>query len=157
MGYLHWWRNQGNRHPRKATIAPEGGNVLHEDTKVPGPQGWQRCGDTELGEFHAGARRYTFKLARGSSDKRWYVCASRPHPWILSGGEKTYDLRIGDVVQANSKDQGHSLMGWTHGFLKRKDFTSGVFKVHANGTRFIPRLRELATSHHKTDEDLHVF
>jgi hypothetical protein len=132
--------------------------MLYGDTRYIGATGWQKLNSITLGDREAvQARKYTLRLARGNSEKRWTVIADRPHPWPLVGSDLTYDLRVGDVVAPNTQNQGYIPRGWLHGFLKRKGFTSGVLKIHPNGTVFIPRLRELAVDTYRTQEGVHVF
>lgn len=59
----------------------------------------------------------TFAPLRGNSAITYNVKATRQHHWPLADGSDTYDLRVGDVVPANSYSAPWDAMGFAHGFM----------------------------------------
>lgn len=62
-------------------------------------------------------QKITFASVRGHQQELKTVRATRTHRWLLSDGSDTYDLRVGDVVPANTFSAGHDDLGFIHGFL----------------------------------------
>jgi hypothetical protein len=58
----------------------------------------------------------TFAPIRGSSKITYKVKATRTHHWLLTDGSDTYDIRVGDVVPANTVSR-DSAMGFIHGLI----------------------------------------
>lgn len=61
--------------------------------------------------------RITFCSFRGHQNHTWEVKATRTHHWPLIDGSDTYDLRVGDVVPANTFSAGFDSAGFAHGFV----------------------------------------
>ena len=59
----------------------------------------------------------TFAPVRGNSKITWSVQATRQHHWPLVGGKDTYDLRVGDVVPANTYGASFEPLAFAHGFM----------------------------------------
>jgi ribonucleoside-diphosphate reductase alpha chain len=107
------------------------------DTKLLTREGWVAFGDLDEDQplevlspvdgkyyparmhFHGTQRvnKITFAPLRGRSEVRYEVKFTRQHHWPLVGGGDTYDLRVGDVVPANSFSAGHDPLGFVHGFM----------------------------------------
>lgn len=120
--------------------------MLSGDTLLLTHEGWKPLVKIMAGgKTITDAQRYTFKLARGTSEVRWEVVSGRPHKWPFKGPvDHTYDLRKGDVVPAIDQNAGYDGQGWLHGYLKRQGFTSGTYTLPTHLNRFKNRLREFA-------------
>ena len=58
----------------------------------------------------------TFAPVRGNSQITYKVKATRTHHWLLADGTDTYDIRVGDVVPANTQSH-DSALGFIHGLI----------------------------------------
>lgn len=109
-------------------------NCLSRDTKVLTDKGWRLISDLGTanvlspvdGKYYPAEflsrgvqqlQEITFSSVRGRSTKQWKVKATRSHHWPLIDGSDTFDLRIGDIVPANSHDAGWNQLGFLHGFI----------------------------------------
>lgn len=61
--------------------------------------------------------KITFVPIRGKSSIEYVVKATRNHHWLLTNGSDTYDLRVGDVVPANTFSSKETNAGFVHGFV----------------------------------------
>lgn len=97
--------------------------MLSSSTVVKGTHGWISLGELTDSERIVQTKetvKYTFVLAHGRTDTTFQIVATRPHQWPLHTGKTTWDLRLGDVVAANTLDSGFNNHAWLHGFLNRQ-------------------------------------
>lgn len=109
-------------------------NCLGANTRVITDKGYRKV--SELGmanvlspvdgkfypaEFKSHGKQNVYKLLfagrRGHQIHTWSVKATRTHHWPLIDGSDTYDIRVGDVVPANSYRVGNDSLGFVHGFV----------------------------------------
>lgn len=109
-------------------------NCLHRDTRVMTDKGWRRIDELGVanvlspvdGKYYPAEfvsrgiqdlNKITFATKRGHQKHTWDVKATRNHRWPLIDGSDTYDLRVGDVVPANTFESGYEPLGFVHGFM----------------------------------------
>lgn len=86
--------------------------------------------------------KITFKAVRGHQRHKWSVRATRTHHWPLIDGKDTYDLRVGDVVPANSFSAPFDALGFAHGFVFGDGTEKGQLRLCSNkGTAYLDVLR----------------
>lgn len=87
-----------------------------------------------------------FAPVRGNSKITWTVRATRHHHWPLVDGSDTYDLRIGDVVPANTYGAPFEPMGFAHGFMFGDGNENGQLRLCAEkDKKWLPILEKLGT------------
>lgn len=111
-------------------------NCFGGDTKVLTDRGWACLADavgSTVGvvspvdgkvypaEIHEHGKQQlntiTFASIRGHQVHTWQVRATRNHRWRLVDGSDTYDLRVDDVVPANTFSANYDAEGFAHGFI----------------------------------------
>lgn len=90
--------------------------------------------------------KITFVPVRGKSEISWDVYATRQHHWPLVNGTDTYDLRVGDVVPANSYGSNFEPLAFAHGFIFGDGNSHGQVRLCADkGKTLLPILEKLGT------------
>ena len=74
-------------------------------------------------------QKITFASVKGHQRETQTVRATRNHHWILSSGEDTYDLRVGDVVPANTYAAGEDDLGFCHGYVYGDGTSKGQLRL----------------------------
>lgn len=138
-------------------------NCLGAETRVLTDKGWRRVDDLGManvlspidGKFYPAEfkargtqplQKVTFAPVRGSSAITYTVRATRSHHWPLVGGGDTYDLRVGDVVPANTQGVGTDELGFAHGFVFGDGNKNGQLRLCAEkDKRYLERLSALGT------------
>lgn len=124
-------------------------NCLHRDTLVMTNLGWRKIDN--LGEAYVlspvdgkyypatfvsrGVQKLNkiiFSSFRGKQDHTWEVKATRNHHWPLINGTDTYDLRVGDIVPANTFECGYDPLGFVHGFVFGDGNSKGQLRLCCN-------------------------
>lgn len=137
-------------------------NCLSRDTRVLTDKGWRQI--SELGfanvlspvdgkyypaEFKSHGeqqlRKITFASIRGNQKHEWVVRATRQHHWALVGGKDTYDLRVGDVVPANTFKPPINQLAVVHGFMFGDGNEKGQLRVCGEKSRYLSLFEEFGT------------
>ncbi|MEM4379918.1 MAG: hypothetical protein QXL01_04440, partial [Thermoplasmatales archaeon] len=124
-------------------------NCLIGSTRILTDRGWRRA--DELGwanvlspvdgkyypaEFKSHGKqllnKITFASLRGDQSHTWEVFATRQHHWPLIDGNDTFDLRVGDVVPANTYSAGFDGLGFVHGFVFGDGNANGQLRLCAD-------------------------
>lgn len=151
-------------------------NCLSEDTAFITSTGVRRFSDFEHGDrvtvlTHAGnwkpakvfsygkQQLYKVELQRGSGTQT--VRATRNHQWVLSGGERTRELQVGQVLarpptivgawryeDANPEERWYWAMGYVYGdgtCVKNREgqYTYSMVRLCGDDGRFVARFEEL--------------
>ena len=136
------------------------------DTKLLTDKGWVRFGDVAGKEVnllspvdgtfkpavvhaHGTQDVYEYVLAplRGRSKIEYRVRFTEDHKWLLKNGTTTEDLKVGDVVPANSFSLDTSDLGFAHGFVFGDGNANGQLRLCADkDLAYLPRLSKVADS-----------
>lgn len=84
----------------------------------------------------------TFVPVRGKSKIEYKVRFTKNHRWLLSDGSDTYDLRIGDVVPANTMSFKEDDLGFVHGFMFGDGCSNGRIRLCGQKTRNLNRISQ---------------
>lgn len=134
-------------------------NCLRATTRILTDAGWRRADEVGMAnvlspvdgsyypaEFMARGKqqvqKITFRSLRGHQSHSWETVATRTHHWPLVGGGDTYDLRIGDVVPANTFTAGKDEAGFVHGFMFGDGNANGQLRLCGAKKKYAARLEQ---------------